>query len=289
MLLRQPLHFVEVDEVIVAPDAVLDRVEPLARLRWGSAVREMPARGEAEAHDRVARLEQREHHGSVGLRARMRLDVGEVAAEQLLRALDRQRLDRIRGCAALVIAAAGITFGIFVGEDRALGLQHRLADDVLGRDQLDLRLLAAKLRADGVLDGRVLLRQATGEETRRNSVVHVAVEVGGSSHQSLSFNCFESSSTRRWCRPPAKSVVRNASTHAFAMSVPISRPPIASTFASLCWRASSAESGSSTRAQRHSRLRLTAIDMPMPEPHIAMPRSDLPRATWDPSFAPYSG
>ena len=69
-------------------------------------------------------LQQRQHHRAIGLRARVRLDVGEAAAEQLLGALDRQRLDRVRRRAALVIAAAGITFGIFVGQHRALRLEH---------------------------------------------------------------------------------------------------------------------------------------------------------------------
>ena len=71
-------------------------------------------------------LEQRQHHRAIGLRAGVRLDVGEAAAEQFLGALDRQRLDRVRRRAALVVAAAGIALGIFVGEDRALRLEHGL-------------------------------------------------------------------------------------------------------------------------------------------------------------------
>ena len=43
--------------------------------------------------------------------------------------------------------------------------------------------------------------------------------------------------------------------------------------ASLCSRASGAERGSATWAQRHAGLRLTAIAMPMPEPQTAIPRS----------------
>ena len=61
-------------------------------------------------------LSQRQHHRAIGLRARMRLDVGEAAAEQLLGALDRQRLDLVRRRAALIVALARIAFGIFVGE-----------------------------------------------------------------------------------------------------------------------------------------------------------------------------
>ena len=46
-----------------------------------------------------------------------------AAVEQLLGALDRQRLDLVRRRAALIIAAAGIALGIFVGEDRCPALR----------------------------------------------------------------------------------------------------------------------------------------------------------------------
>ena len=72
----------------------------------------------------------------------MRLHIGETTVEQLLGAFDCQRLDIIRRRAALIIAASGITFGIFVGEHRALGLQHGPGHDIFRGDQFDLVLLA---------------------------------------------------------------------------------------------------------------------------------------------------
>ena len=82
----------------------------------------------------------------------MRLDVGEAAVEQLLGALDRERLDRVRRLAALIIAPAGIALGIFVGQHRALRLEHRARDDILRGDQLDLGLLAVELGGDRLGD-----------------------------------------------------------------------------------------------------------------------------------------
>jgi hypothetical protein len=70
---------------------------------------------QAHAQDRVTGLQQGEEHRAIGLRARMRWTFGEAAAEQLLGAVDRQCFDRVRGMAALIIATAWITFGIFVG------------------------------------------------------------------------------------------------------------------------------------------------------------------------------
>jgi len=72
------------------------------------------------------------------LRAGVRLNIGEIAIEQLLRALDRQLFGNVHKFAAAVIPASRITLGIFVGENRALGFEHRAGDDVLRCDQLDL-------------------------------------------------------------------------------------------------------------------------------------------------------
>ena len=68
----------------------------------------------------------------------MRLHVRELAAEQPGDTLDRDPLDDIDILAAAVIALAGKSFGIFVGQHRALRFQNRARDDVLGSNQLDL-------------------------------------------------------------------------------------------------------------------------------------------------------
>ena len=115
---RQRLDLVVIDRVRVRGHAVLDRVEPFAAHRSLGAVGQMPARIEAQPHDRVAGLGQREHHRAVRLCARMRLDVGETATEQLFRAVDRELLDLVRRVAALIITLARIALGVFVGEDR---------------------------------------------------------------------------------------------------------------------------------------------------------------------------
>ena len=214
VLLRQPLHLIEVDEMVVLANSVLDRVEPLAGLGRRSTVREVAASSEAQSHDRVTRLQKREHHRTVRLRAGMRLDVRELAAEQLLCPFDRQRFNSVGWPAALVVAAARITFRIFVGENRALGFEHSLADDVLGRDQLNLSLLTAEFRANRVFDCRIVFRQAAGEKAVRHSVALALLKVGSGGHQSVSCNSWESWSTRRWWRPPAKPVSRKAATQA---------------------------------------------------------------------------
>src|SRR5579872_6338045 len=107
----------------------------------------------------------------------MRLDVGKLAIEQLFGALDRECLDRIRWRAALVVASARITFGIFVGENRPLRFKHGLADDIFRSDELDLRLLTVEFRADCILDRRVPFGNTAGEEAMRHSIIYVLVEI----------------------------------------------------------------------------------------------------------------
>ena len=124
------------------------------------AVGEMAAGGQVEAHERVARLQQREEHRLVGSGARMGLDIGEARSRTDVLARSMASVfDHIDIFAAAVIALAGIAFGIFVGQDRALRLQHRPADDVLRGDQFDLFLLALEFVGDGVRHLRVGLRQ----------------------------------------------------------------------------------------------------------------------------------
>ena len=65
---------------------------------------------------RVARLQQRVVDGRVGLRARVRLDVRVLGAEQRLRAVDRELLDHVDELAAAVVALARIALGVLVGQ-----------------------------------------------------------------------------------------------------------------------------------------------------------------------------
>src|SRR5262249_62154226 len=56
---------------------------------------------------------------------------------------------------AAVVALAGVALGVLVGEHRALRLEHCRRREVLGRDQLDRRVLPLDLAADDAGDGRV--------------------------------------------------------------------------------------------------------------------------------------
>ena len=159
-------------QLVVAAHAVGDDLEPLARHVDRRAVGQVAAGGEVEAHEGVAGLQQRQEHRLVRLAAGVRLHVGEVAAEQLLGALDRERLGDVDELAAAVVALARIALGVFVGQHRALRLEHGAGDDVLGGDQLDLVALAAELLADGVGDLGIAFGERRGEEAGRHPAGH---------------------------------------------------------------------------------------------------------------------
>ncbi len=149
VLVREPLGGVVVDQLGRRIQPVGDHLEPLAGQVDRRAVRQVPAVRQRHPEEGVARLERREEHGLVGLRARVRLDVGELGVEQLLGPVDGEPLGHIHVFAAAVIALSGIAFGVLVGELRTLCGQHRAAGVVLRSDQLDVRLLTRVLIGDG--------------------------------------------------------------------------------------------------------------------------------------------
>jgi len=108
--------------------------------------------------------QQREEDRLVHLAAGVRLHVGKLRAEQFLGALDRQRLGDVDPFAAAVVTRTRIPFRVLVRHHRALRFQHRPADDVFRRNQLDLMPLAAEFAFDRGSDFRIGLGQRGREE-----------------------------------------------------------------------------------------------------------------------------
>ena len=161
-LARHARDRVHVDQARLGVDLVGRDVVEAAREVDLHAVREVAAVGEREAHDRVPGLQQRVVDRRVRLRARVRLDVGVLGAEELLRAVDRQLLGHVDPLAAAVVAPAGVALGVLVGQHRALAFEHRRRNEVLGGDHLERRLLALELPAQRPRRPRGRPRQAAG-------------------------------------------------------------------------------------------------------------------------------
>ena len=121
----------------------------LAREVRGRAVGEVAAVVEGHAHDGVSRLGEDRLGGVVCLGARVRLDVCETSAKELLHTVTREVLDLVDRPAAAVVAVARKALCVLVGERGPNGLHHRERDEVLGGDELDGVALSRELVADG--------------------------------------------------------------------------------------------------------------------------------------------
>ena len=145
VLVREALHLVVIDPLVVFAHAVRhDRVELAGKIQ-GVAVREMTAVREVHAQHRVARLQQGEVHRHVRLRAGMRLDVGVFGPEQVLGAGDRERLGDVDELASTVVPFARIPFGVLVRHHRSGCFENGLAHEVLRRDELEAGVLPMTL------------------------------------------------------------------------------------------------------------------------------------------------
>jgi hypothetical protein len=124
----------------------------------------VPARIQRHTHDGIAGLEEREHHRAVRLRARMRLNVGELGLEQRPYAVDGERFDPVHVLAAAVVAPGRIALCIFVRQHRALRFHHCGRHDVFRSDKFDLGLLTAQLQCDLRCNDGIVALQAFGKE-----------------------------------------------------------------------------------------------------------------------------
>ncbi len=118
-------------------------------------VREVPAVREIHSQDHVAGLNHGRVSRLVGLRTRVRLDVGVFGAEKLFGSLTRQSLYRVREFASTVVALTRVSLGIFVGENLTGGLQDRFGGEVFAGDQLQTAVLPFRFVLDRVKDFRV--------------------------------------------------------------------------------------------------------------------------------------
>ena len=141
------LEFVIVDVTFII-DTIRDDVEEETGEVDGRTVSQVSAGVEGHAEDLVAGLADGHGDRHVGLRAGMRLDVRIVTAEELLGSLDGEGLELVDDFAAAVVTLARITFGIFIGQDRAHRQNDGFGNDVFRGDQFDVAALSVVLFED---------------------------------------------------------------------------------------------------------------------------------------------
>ncbi len=152
VLVGKLFDFVVVDALVILANAIGDELVHAAGKIERMAVGEVAAVGEIHAENGVAGLESGHIDADVGGGAGVGLDVGVFGAEELLGTVDGELLGFVGDFAAAVIALAGVTFGVFVGEDGAHGFEDSFGDEVFGGDELEAGSLALGFFAEEVGD-----------------------------------------------------------------------------------------------------------------------------------------
>ncbi len=168
-------------------DAVGHRIEQTAGEIHLGPVAQVAAVGQVHTHNGIAILQEGEIDGHIGLAAGMRLNVGVSRAEDLLHPAQGQVLGGVDVFAAAVEAPSRITFGVLVGQNGALGLEHRVADKILRSDHLQFVELALSFPLDDSINRRINAGQVI------HLIHHVTAPAGCCSRA----NC-SSSSKRSW-------------------------------------------------------------------------------------------
>jgi hypothetical protein len=148
-------HVIEIDPTRACVNVVLDGSKPFAGDGDVPAVRQMAAHRQAHPHHCVSRLAKGQIDSEVRRRARIWLHVRMIGAEQLLSALDRQRLEAVNDLLSFVVAPTRVTLRVLVREHTAERFENRTGDVVLRCDQADRRLLPFDLVVDQGGDRRV--------------------------------------------------------------------------------------------------------------------------------------
>ena len=104
---------------------------------------------QGQTHDGVTGVQQCMHDGVVRLRTGVRLNVGVLSAEEFLHTGNSEGLNDVDKFAAAVVAAAGVTLSVLVGQYRALAFEDGTGDEVLGCNHLEGVLLALALQLNG--------------------------------------------------------------------------------------------------------------------------------------------
>ena len=112
-------------------------------------MRQMAAFCQAHAHDGVARLKQGQKNRLIGLRTRIGLNVHKLRAIEFFEPVNTKLLNHVDKFTAAVITLAWITFGVFVGQNRALHPHDRWTGVVFRSNQLNVLLLPMRFFQHG--------------------------------------------------------------------------------------------------------------------------------------------
>ena len=138
----ESFHFVIVDPAGFLCNAVGNYVVKFSGEVYRAAVSEVAAVVEVHREDCVTRFAYREVNAHICLRTAVGLDVCAFCSEKLACSLFCEFFDLIYYFAAAVVSLFRITFGIFVGKQRALSLHDCIARKVFTGDKFKTSFLS---------------------------------------------------------------------------------------------------------------------------------------------------
>src|SRR5690625_2690552 len=110
---------------------------------------QMPPVVQSHPQNGVARGTWRRGDRRVGLGARVGLNVGIIGAKQCLGTLNGQAFALVYILTTAVVALAGVTFGVLIGQFGTLSRHHQRAGVVFRGNQFDVLFLTATFVFDG--------------------------------------------------------------------------------------------------------------------------------------------
>ena len=126
-------------------------------------VGEVAAVGEIHRENGIARLQNREVNGHVGLGTGVGLHVGMIPAENFQHTVNGELFHFVHHLATAIPALAGIAFRVFIGQQGALGFPDGGRSEIFGGNQLNVVAFPASFLLDEARQFRVRpLQGATG-------------------------------------------------------------------------------------------------------------------------------
>ncbi|OPZ14207.1 MAG: hypothetical protein BWZ06_01152 [Bacteroidetes bacterium ADurb.BinA261] len=123
-------ELVVIDLLIVFANIVFERAKHDSRKVDRRAVRQVSTVRKIQPQKFIAGLEASQKNRRISLSARMRLHVHPFGIEKFFETIDGQLFTHIHNLTATIVTFSGITFGIFVRQNRTHSFEYLIADKV---------------------------------------------------------------------------------------------------------------------------------------------------------------
>jgi hypothetical protein len=133
----------------IGVQSITHDIEPFSTHVQGHAMGQVAPFCQTHPHDGVTGLQERQKHRFIRRCATVGLDIGRLGAKNLFYPVDGKLLGNIDKLTTPVVAFAGVSLGVLVGQLGSLCGHHCGRSVVFAGNQFNVVLLALILRLDG--------------------------------------------------------------------------------------------------------------------------------------------